>query len=148
MPSKREALLLDLGLLLLRLSFGLTMFFAYGLTKIADHAWWSNNFHDPLGVGVEASLWLVIFAEAGCALAIVAGFATRLATLPLAFAMLVAATLVHGGGEFFSRDQERSLLYLFPFLALALTGPGRFSADRWLMERWKARRAAQSSKER
>ena len=62
--------------------------------------------------------------------------------------MAVAAFVVHAGDPWTlgaGRSKEPALLYLFPFLALALTGPGRFSLDAWLgpkVAAWWARRRA------
>jgi putative oxidoreductase len=41
--------------------------------------------------------------------------------------MLVAAFIVHGDDPF--QKKELALLFLTPFLALLLAGPGRFSLD-------------------
>ena len=47
--------------------------------------------------------------------------------LILAFSMLVAFFIVHGGDPF--RDQELAMMYAAPCLVLLLTGAGRFSLD-------------------
>jgi putative oxidoreductase len=83
------------------------------------------------------------------------GFCTRLAALPVVFAMGVAAFLVHGNDPltmeegfklFFAKQaempssKEPALLYFIPFLALVFTGPGRFSLDHVLWSKWRAAR--------
>ena len=73
---------------------------------------------------------MTIVAEFGCSLFICAGFVTRIATIPLAFTMLVALFVVHGNDPW--QKQELAACYLAVYLTLALTGPGRFSVDYFL----------------
>jgi putative oxidoreductase len=119
----------DLALLLLRIVFGALM--------IADHGWKKLlkffaegplEFGDPIGLGAPLSLVLVVFAEVVCALLIVLGLFTRLASLPLIITMLVAAFVVHGSDGL--PKMEMALLYLTVFVALGLSGPGWYSLDR------------------
>lgn len=134
MTPERSALAADLGLLLLRLGVGLLMAFSHGFGKVqkllagAPYQW-----ADPIGLGPGLSLFLASGAEFFAALALAAGFLTRLAALPLAFTMAVAAFIVHAHDPF--AKKEFALLYMIPFLTLALTGPGRFSLDAWLCRR-------------
>jgi putative oxidoreductase len=145
----------SIGLLILRLGVG-----GYMLT----HGWGKlqmltagqfEQFGDPIGLGSRASLALVVFAEFFCALAVMLGLATRLAALPLVIAMAVAAFVAHGNDPwtmeqgyklFFAGEskmplsKEPALLFLAPFLALAFTGPGKFSIDGLLWPRWRGTR--------
>lgn len=128
MTPEREALLRDAGLLLLRLGIGLLMAFSHGLGKVQKFlAGGPYQWADPIGLGPGVSLFLAGGAEFFCALAIAVGLATRLAALPLAFTMAVAAFVVHAQDPF--AKKEFALLFLIPTLALVLTGPGRFSLD-------------------
>ena len=54
---------IDVGSLVLRLALGLGMFFGHGLGKLTGFAERSGRFPDPLGLGSEASLVLMIIAE-------------------------------------------------------------------------------------
>lgn len=131
---ERSALAADLGLLLLRLGVGLLMAFSHGLGKVQKlFAGPPYQWADPLGLGPGLSLFLAGGAEFFAALALAVGFLTRLAALPLAFTMAVAAFIVHAQDPF--AKKEFALLYMIPFLSLALTGPGRFSVDAWLRQR-------------
>jgi len=121
----------DLGLLILRLVFGLSMFFGHGLGK------WGRllgeeeiQFADPFGLGPTASLVLVVFAEGFCSLLIALGFKTRLAAIPLIITMATAFFAVHLSQEF--GRQEKAILFGFTFIALFFTGPGRYSLDHYL----------------
>jgi len=87
------------------------------------------KFADPFGLGPEISLGLVLFAEVGCSLLVMAGFKTRWATLPLLFTMLIAAFYAHAADPF--EKKELSLLFFTLFLSILISGGGRFSLDGW-----------------
>ncbi len=119
---------IDLGLLLLRLFFGAAMIFGHGWGKLMR--FFGNGpiiFSDPIGVGMEISLGLVVFAELVCAFLVLLGFLTRWVVIPLILAMLVAAFIAHGGDPFVK--MEKALMYLVVFFVLFLTGPGKYSID-------------------
>ncbi|MBN1491503.1 MAG: DoxX family protein [Phycisphaerae bacterium] len=154
--ERHQNLAHSIGLLILRLGIG-----GYMLT----HGWGKlqmvlagdfDKFGDPIGLGSGLSLVLMMMAEFVCSLLVILGFASRLAAVPLVFAMAVAALVVHGNdpwtmgqaaklfmaGEAASwASKEPALLYLIPFLALAVAGPGGLSIDRLIWARWCARPA-------
>jgi putative oxidoreductase len=68
-----------------------------------------------------------VFAEFFCSLLIIAGFLTRPALFFLIIVMAVAAFIVHANDSL--ADREHALLYLFVYLAVFITGPGKFSMD-------------------
>jgi putative oxidoreductase len=117
----------DFGLLAVRLLSG-GMMLTHGLPKF-DRLFGEGpvKFADPFGLGPEISLGLVLFAEVGCSLLVMAGFKTRWATLPLLFTMLMAAFYAHGSDPF--SDKELSLLFFTVFLSVLISGGGRFSVD-------------------
>lgn len=88
------------------------------------------KFADPIGIGAKASLSLAVFAEVFCALLLIFGLFTRLATLPLIVTMAVAAFVVHATDPF--SKMESSLLFLFVLFLLFLAGPGKYSVDRMI----------------
>ena len=88
------------------------------------------KFADPFGLGPEVSLGLAIFAEVICAGLVMAGFKTRLATIPLMLTMLTAAFYAHWDDPF--GKKELPLLYFLVFIALLILGSGRFSLDKLL----------------
>jgi putative oxidoreductase len=144
MATRTYDVTLSIGLLILRLAVG-----GYLLT----HGWGKlqmllagdfASFGDPIGLGNEASLILIVFAEFLCSLLVMLGLATRFAAVPVVIAMGVAAFVAHGadpwtmskGYELYTTgaakswaSKEPALLFLVPFLALAFTGPGKFSLD-------------------
>jgi putative oxidoreductase len=121
-------------LLLLRLSAGGFMLYGHGLRK------WDKlmgggeiSFADPFGIGPQATLGLVVFAEVLCAVLLILGLFTRWALIPLAFTMLVAAFYIKSGKPF--GDREMALLYLLLFAVSYVFGPGKYSLDAYLEKR-------------
>jgi putative oxidoreductase len=117
----------SIGLLILRVGIGGLMAFAHGWGKLMSFGALRTTFPDPLGIGSQASVLLVVFAEFFCALALVFGAATRLASIPLIINMAVIVFIVHAADPW--ARQEFGLLFLIPFLALLFTGAGRYSID-------------------
>ena len=138
MQMQLRELASSVGLLILRLGIGGYML-SHGWGKLLMVlAGGFDKFGDPIGLGSAASLVLVTAAEFLCALLVMIGLGTRLAALPVVFAMAVAAFVVHGGDPWSSeqaamagslKSKEPALMYLAAFLALAFTGPGWLSLD-------------------
>jgi putative oxidoreductase len=80
-----------------------------------------------MGMSAELSLGLTIFAEVFCSLLILAGFATRLAVLPLIVTMSVAVLLIHSADPIAMK--EPALQYLVVYLVLLFAGSGKYSVD-------------------
>jgi putative oxidoreductase len=117
----------DLGLLILRLCSGGVMLWAHGLPKMMNYAQYVQQFPSLLGMSPALGLSLAIFAEVICAGLLVAGLFSRLALIPLIITMGVAHFIVHAADEF--AKKEMSLLYLAMYVALFLTGSGKYSAQ-------------------
>lgn len=124
-PSE-DSDLTSMALLVARLWFGLAMLFNHGLDKFAHFSDKVETFPDPLGVGQEASLVLVVFAEVVGALLLTVGLFTRIAAAILVIDMFVAFLMVHktamSGGEL-------AFLYLAGYVTLLIAGGGLFSLD-------------------
>ncbi|UCC79552.1 MAG: DoxX family protein [Candidatus Zixiibacteriota bacterium] len=120
--------LTSIGLLVLRVTVGLMMAFGHGLGKLVSYGVRAANFPDPFGIGSPVSLGMVVFAEFFCSLALVLGFLTRSAAIPLIIAMLVAAFVIHGDDPF--GRKELALMYLASFVVILIAGPGKYSLDR------------------
>ncbi len=116
-----------IGLLLLRLGFSGLML-THGIPKLMNLVQGNLEFSDPLGIGAVPSLILTVIGEVICPLLIIIGYKTRLAAIPAAITMAVAAFVVHGADPLGTK--EKALVYLFAFLVIALTGPGKYSVDR------------------
>lgn len=117
---------IDFILFLLRLVFSICML-THGYRKFNKLIDGNSEFGDPIGLGPELSLFLVIFAEFFCAILIIFGLFTRLAVIPLIITMLVIIFIVHSADPF--GEKELAILYLFGFYAIYLAGPDKLSLD-------------------
>jgi putative oxidoreductase len=141
---------LSIGLLILRIgTAGYLVTHGWGKLQMllaGQHA----MFGDPIGIGSKLSLILVVFAEFVCALLVLVGAATRLASIPVVISMCVAAFVAHGSDPwtmskaaelFFSgaskswASKQPALMFATVFLALIFTGAGRYSVDGLLAKR-------------
>jgi len=119
--------------LLLRVGFGILLLLNFGLHKLTHYAEMQRQFGDPVGLGKNISLALVVFAEFFCAAFVILGLFTRLACIPIIITMAVAFFKVHkmsygaapGTGQM-------ALVFLLTFLAILFTGPGKVSIDRFI----------------
>jgi putative oxidoreductase len=126
----------DTGLLILRLIFGLVLIYGHGFEKMAVILSGQEiQFMDPIGIGASTSYYMAAFAEGVCAILLILGLFSRIATLILSINFLVIfifhAFIVGDGFAIL----ELRYFYLFSFIALTLTGPGKFSLDYLLFNR-------------
>src|ERR1017187_2731645 len=121
--------LTHMALLVARLWFGLTMLFNHGFDKLAHFHDIVGTFPDPLRLGQEASLVLVVLAEVLGALFLTVGFMTRVAAAMLVVDMFVAFLMVHKTAMNGQSSGELAFLYLAGFVVLAIAGGGLFSLD-------------------
>jgi len=129
----------SVGLLVLRVVVG---------TAFVLHGW--PKFQNPFGwMGPEAPmpaflLGLAALAEFGGGIALILGLLTRLAALGIACVMVVAITAVHlpQGDPFVGKaggaSYELAAVYLACMVVFLLIGPGRFSLDALLLDRYRA----------
>lgn len=127
-PSQ-DSDLTSMALLVARLWFGLTMLFNHGLEKLAHFSDLVGKFPDPLGLGQEASLVLVVFAEVFGALLLTVGLFTRVAAAVLVIDMFVAFLMVHKVALSGQSSGELAFLYLAGYVLLLIAGGGLFSLD-------------------
>lgn len=92
-------------------------------------------FADPIGLGMEVSLTLVVFAEVICSILILLGLGTRLAAIPLIINMSVAFFIFHAQDPF--KAKELALIYLLIFVILLITGSGKYALDHYLLKKKK-----------
>ena len=117
----------DLAILILRIGSSLLMM-RYGYDKLLQYLSGDHSFADPIGIGEEFSLILAVGAEFFCSILVLVGLGTRLALIPLIITMLVAFFIIHADDPF--DKKEHPLVFLIPYVAVMLTGAGRFSLDR------------------
>ena len=122
----------DLASLILRLVFG-GMFIYHGWPKLTGYSQMVEMFGDPIGIGNELSVILVIFSEFFCGLFILLGFLTRFSVIPVFITMLVAFFVAHGNDEF--TVKMLPFVYLFLCVVVFILGSGRYSADAVLFKK-------------
>jgi putative oxidoreductase len=122
----------DVGLLVLRVSFGLTLM-THGWGKVTNLFSGQTEFPDPLGIGSLPSLILAALGEFVFALLVAVGFKTSLTAIPPLVTMLVAGLVFHWYDPF--AKKEPALMYAAAFLTLVLTGGGSISVDAVLRSR-------------
>lgn len=121
----------EIGLLVFRVSMGTFMLFGHGLGKLNRlFSGEEIKFFDPIGLGAGFSLAFAVLSEFFAATLIILGLFTRLSSFSLIITMFVAAFLYHADDPF--RTQEKALMYLFSFILLFLTGPGKYSLQTFL----------------
>lgn len=116
---------LDVGLLFLRVGFGLLMI-PHGWSKLMKFEELQVKFMNFMGIGSSVSLGLVVFSELICSLLLILGLMTRWATIPLIITALVISS-VHQWDLF--GESELGSTYLIAYLVILFTGPGKYSLD-------------------
>lgn len=117
----------SVALLIMRVALGGLMI-THGWPKLVTFAAKSGTFPDPLHIGSEYSLGLVIFAEFFCSILVILGLATRWAAIPIMTVMAVAAFYIHAGSPV--GERELPLLFLAGFTSLLILGAGNISLDK------------------
>jgi putative oxidoreductase len=102
-----------------------------------------GQFPDPLHLGSHFSFIVATCSDAFLSILVVAGLGTRWAALLIFCNIFVAwALVVHF--QFFAHGVsagEAMVLYLGGLITIAVAGPGRFSADSFLVKRCRRRSA-------
>ncbi|RUQ02706.1 DoxX family protein [Curtobacterium sp. HSID17257] len=121
----------SIGLTALRIVLGV-VFIAHGAQKFAQGIPGVAQGFARMGVPLaEVAAPLVAGLELVGGILLVLGVATRVVGLLLAVDMVVAGLLAHATAGFFAQEGgfEYVLVLAVASLAVALTGPGRFSVD-------------------
>jgi putative oxidoreductase len=129
----KAATTIDIALLLGRIGIAALML-THGFPKLmllfSDAA---IQFPPVMGMSAGMSLTLTVFAEVLCSVFVLAGFATRLAVIPLSITMLVAVLLIHAADPFSAK--EPALHYLLVYVILLFAGSGKYSVDYLLQQK-------------
>ena len=127
----------DLGLLVLRLGFGLGFFYFHGWGKITGGPErWADvgDAVEHLGIGFGHTFFgfLAAFAESIGGLLIAVGFLFRPAALLVVGTMFVAWFMHVATGN---GTPAHAFKNAWLFAGLFLTGPGKYSVDHWIAGR-------------
>lgn len=127
----------NMGRLFLRLFVGV-MLMQFGLRQLYTFEESALHFPPTLGMDSESSLIVMIIIELVCSLFIMAGFCTRLMTVPPFLAMIFAEhhllTVAHKAPYLISWTQPAYLPIMFMgiYFFIMLVGPGKISVDYFL----------------
>lgn len=127
--SKTSSGSTSLGLLILRVCVGLSLFLKHGVEKLTGYSTMVQHFPDPIHIGAHASLAFALLSDGICSVLVILGCATRPATLIILINVLAAFFLVHHAAFFSNAHVELVWVYIAVFAALFFTGPGRYSID-------------------
>lgn len=114
-----------MNLFIFRIFVSIIMIFFHGLPKLQKVDMLIHRFPNPIGLGSELSLYLVIFAELFCAILIITGPLFRLACIPLMITFFVACFIFHADDPI--SKIELPFLYLLIYTFLFVHGPGRYA---------------------
>lgn len=127
----------SLGLLVLRVAIG-SMLVHHGFEKLANIENFADAFVRPLGLPFPILLsYVAAFSEIGGSWMLMTGVGARFGALAIMGTMTVAIYhAVHTNG-FNIYLLELLVLYFGGALCVALTGPGKFSVDNLIMQKFK-----------
>jgi putative oxidoreductase len=117
------------GLLILRVSAGLSLFLKHGWEKLTGYSMMVQHFPNPIHIGAHASLAFALLSDGICSVLIVLGLATRPAAAVILINLLTVFFLVHHAAFFSKPHVELVWLYIAAFVTILFAGPGRFSVD-------------------
>ena len=127
----------DIGLLLVRLGFGLGFLYFHGWSKLTagPEAWAQTGSaveHIGIGFGHAFFGFMAAFSEAIGGALLAVGFLFRPAAILIVATMSVAWVMHVSTGQ---GTPAHAFKNLWVALGLAFIGPGRYSADAWLASR-------------
>ena len=116
---------------MLRLWLGAAMAILHGWGKVVALIDGKNPFENAiLGIPPWPAFILATFSEFVCAILVVVGLWTRLASLFLIVTMAVAFFVAHGAKLSGPGSGEIAFLFLGGFLVILFAGAGKFSVDK------------------
>jgi putative oxidoreductase len=126
----------DAGILLLRIGTGFILFMRHGWEKVSTLTLLNPHFPDPLHIGHNTSWVLAMLSDGILSLLVILGLGTRWIAVYSFVEIFVAWAFVHHfsflGKSPAADHGELIALYLSAFLALMVTGSGRYSLDAML----------------
>jgi putative oxidoreductase len=138
-PDKLLATRADLGLLALRIALGVVFIYHGGTKLFVRGIDGTAAGFEKLGIPLpELNAVLATAAELGGGIAVLIGLATRWASIPLAFTMMVAF-ITAKNWRVFANYKDGGFEYVFVLFMICLTllfaGAGRYSVDHQLIKK-------------
>lgn len=128
----------DVALLFVRITVGLLLI-THGYPKMVKlFSGEPIQFASIFGMSEQVSLAMAMFAEFICAIFVMFGLATRLASVPIIITMLVIVFSVHADDPI--GKKELPILYLVSYLFILFMGAGKYSIDYLLHSKLKPSR--------
>ncbi len=127
-----QAISTDFALLFLRIILAFLLA-RHGYEKFQNLLAGATDFPDPLHIGKVPSLVLTVGAELFCSILLAVGLFSRIALAGLITCMFVIVFVFDFSATL--DDREHGLLYLISFVALLLTGTGKYSVDSWFLKK-------------
>jgi putative oxidoreductase len=127
-----QAINTDFALLFLRIILAFLLA-RHGYEKLQNLLAGATDFPDPLHIGKVASLVLTVGSEFFCSILLALGLFSRIALSGLIICMFVIVFVFHFSAPL--DEKEHGLLYLISFIALLLTGTGKYSFDSWFLKK-------------
>jgi putative oxidoreductase len=124
-----KMLLVDIGLLYLRVAASLLVLAVHGLPKVLHYSSQAAVIEDPFHLGKTLSLSFAIFAEVVCPPLMILGIATRLAAIPILLVTVIALAFVHR--EWTLEQGQFAWMLLILFGTIAIAGPGQYRLGKW-----------------
>jgi putative oxidoreductase len=123
---------IDLASLVLRLSLAAVMIY-HGYPKVFGGIEGFATTLSSMGIPMPTvSAWISALTELLGGVAMLVGIGVRIASIPLAINMLVAAFVAHGGAFGLPDGMEYALTLALVSIAIGLLGPGRFALSQLL----------------
>lgn len=118
---------IDLGLLLLRVWLGMSLFVRHGIEKVFGFSDMLTHFPDPLHIGAFPSLVFATLSDGICSILIILGLFTRLSSVVVMINLFVIFTFLRGFS--FVGDGQLVYVYLGGYIAIFVSGAGKYSID-------------------
>lgn len=125
---KVKYLQLDAALLMFRIGIGGILFITHGIEKIFHYNEMLKWFPDPFHMGRMPGFIVASLADAVCSLLIVFGLSIRVASVFVAFNLVVGLVFVHRVNVL-EIHGELIICYLSAMALLFSTGAGKWSLD-------------------
>jgi len=132
-PSSK---LFNWGMLCFRVLASIELIVAHGLKKIGVGVQEAEHIPNPLQLPETFYNGFAIAANLFFPLLVIAGFCTRLATLPTLAVTLTGYFVVHWHGTLLEKDTP--FMYSLTFLLIAVMGAGKYSIDNYLYKKLSA----------